>query len=135
SPRRRRPAGPPDTRGAHCGAAPWRTRARLRARQIPELRLGGGAIVVVERLDVDVLERGTLEAAHVDAVAVGIGAWHVEGLHAAAAAEQMPRGAGVEVVFAQALRPAQQPEARARHDQVQVAAHAADRAVALARRE
>src|SRR5690606_38623751 len=58
---------------------------------------------------------------------------HVEALDAAGAAEAMPRGAGAETVFGEVGLAREQPEARGRHDQVQVAAHAADRAVAFER--
>src|SRR5207237_4643164 len=84
-----------------------------RALAEPRLR----AVLVVEGLDVDVLERRLIEAAHVDAVALGVGAWHVEGLDAAASAEQVPRRAGVEGVLAERVRAAEQPEPRARHAQ------------------
>jgi RNase P/RNase MRP subunit p30 len=100
--------------------------------ELADLRLGSVALVVVEGLDLDVLDARALEAAHVDAVAVGVGARHVEGLDAAVAAEQVARGARVERVLAEALGAAQQPKAGARHDQVQIARHAADRAVAVA---
>src|SRR5215467_964988 len=97
--------------------------------------VGGLAIAVVEGLDGDLRERRSIEAAQIDAVAVGVGARYVEGFHSAAAAEQVPRDAGVEPVLSERLLSAQQAKAGARYDQVEVPAHAADRAVALAHRD
>ncbi len=50
------------------------------------------------------LDGRVIETACIDAVAVGVGARHVEGLHPAAAAEQMARGAGVEGVLGEPVR-------------------------------
>src|SRR5580704_4321298 len=52
----------------------------LAAGEIADVRLGGGTVVVVERLDVDSLEGAAVQGAQIDAVAVGIGARHIEGL-------------------------------------------------------
>ena len=72
-----------------------------------------------------------VEAAHIDAEAVGLGAWDIEALDAAYRAEMMLRRAGVETVWDERVPALQQPEALSRHDQVHIARHAADRAVAF----
>jgi len=104
------------------------------AREMADPGFGGLAIAVVEGLDGDLREGRLIEAAEIDAVAVGVGARHVERFHPAAAAEQVPGTAGIEAVLAEHLRAAQQAETSARHDQVQVTAHAADRAVTFTHR-
>src|SRR5215472_13520752 len=78
--------------------------ARSAAREMADLRFRRLAIAVVEGFDCDLGERRLIEAAEIDAVAVGVGARHVERFHAAVAAEQMLRGAGVEAVLTQRLR-------------------------------
>src|SRR5579872_3955740 len=44
----------------------------------------------------------------------------------------MPRRTGVESILGEQLRSAEQAESALRHDEVQIAAHPADRAVAIA---
>ena len=95
-------------------------------------RLGGGiAIGVVERLHVDGFDRRRVEAVHVDVVAVGVRARHVERLDSTDAAEAMLRRAGVECVLGQRIGAGEQAKTRGGHDQMQVAAHATDRTIAL----
>ena len=55
----------------------------------------------------------------------------IEGLHPADAAKQMLRDAGIEAVSGQRIRATEELEALRRHDQVQIAGEAADRAVAI----
>src|SRR5262249_7813284 len=74
---------------------------------------------------------GGIEAARVDAEAVGMGARHVERFHAADRAEEVLRGAGVEGVSGEHIPAREQGEALRGHDEVQVTGLAADRAVAL----
>src|SRR4249919_2656104 len=94
-------------------------------------RGGGFAVVVVEGLDRHARHRTVVEAARVDVEAVGVAARHIETLDAAVPAEQMPCGAGVEGVFAALIRARDQAKTRGGNDQVQEAAHATDRAVAV----
>src|SRR5690349_4039260 len=105
---------------------PARSReAQSPLREVAYPRLGGSPIIVVERLDLDVLYGGAIEAAGVDAVAVRVRARNVKGLHATGPAEKMASGPSVESVLGEIIRAPQQAKARARHDQVQIAGHAA----------
>ena len=72
-----------------------------------------------------------LEAARIDADAVGMGARNIKGLHAARGAEDVLRGAGVEGVGGQSIAPFEQPETFRRNDQMQIAGLAADRTIAV----
>jgi len=81
--------------------------------------------------DHHVLDRARVEAARVDAEAVRVRARHVEGLDAAHRAEQMLCDARIEAVGSQHFTAAHQGKPVGRHDQVQVAGLAADRAVAF----
>src|ERR1700722_5451925 len=91
------------------------------------------AIVIVKRGDFDRVDRACIETAHVDVDAVRIRARHVERFNAAYPTEQMLRRSGVERVFAQVVLSREQSETRSRHNQVQVAGHCADRAIAFQR--
>src|SRR5262245_13097956 len=62
-----------------------------------------------------------------------MGARDVEGVDPADLAERVLRHAGVEAVGGERLRPAQQGEVIARHDQMQIGLFGADRAVAVHR--
>src|SRR5215468_11697521 len=106
--------------------------APLGARAVADLRLGGRTVVVIEGLDEDFGDGRAIETTQVDAVAIGVGARHVEGFHSTVATEQVLLVAGVEAVVAERVRAAQQTKARARHDPVPKPTHAADGAVALA---
>jgi hypothetical protein len=88
---------------------------------------------VVEQSHVDAFDRGWIEAMHVDVEAVRVRTRHVEALDAAMTAEAMLRGARIERVFAQRAGAGEQAEAHRRDDQVQEAAHAADRTIAVER--
>lgn len=55
-------------------------------------------VPAIERCDFNVGYRRRVETAHIDAVAVGIRARHVEGLDAANFAEKMLGDAGIESV-------------------------------------
>ena len=92
-------------------------------------------VPAVKGLDVHVFDRALVEAAQVHAVAVGVGARHVERLDAAVATEKMLRHARAEGVAREAVGALQQAEARRRHDQVQETGHVADGAVAFAHRD
>src|SRR4051812_34146004 len=72
-----------------------------------------------------------VQAARVHAVSVRMRARHVEGFDATYRTEQVARCAGVELVGGESGGIAQQPEMRGGHDQVQVTALSADRAVAV----
>src|SRR5688572_461330 len=93
----------------------------------------GLALGVVERRDGQLPDGVRVEAAHVDVNAVGMRAGYVKTLDPAMPAEAVFRRTRVERVFHQVFRAGQQAEARRRHDQVQVAGHAAYRAVAVER--
>ena len=67
-------------------------------------------IIVVERRNGDVVDGPRINAPHIDAETIGVTARHIERLHAAAAAEQMPRGAGVERYSTSASSPASRRE-------------------------
>jgi len=102
---------------------------------IAKLAPSGGILLLplpsVERLDGDVLDRAGIEATRVDADPVRVRARHVEGLDAAHRAEQMLCDSSVESVGGQRFTAAHQSKPVGRHDQVQVAGLAADRAVAF----
>src|SRR5262249_38935118 len=85
--------------------------------------------------DRQLLDRPLIQAARVDAVAVGMRARHIERLDAAHRAEKMLRHAGVESIRGEEFRALEQAEARLRHDQVQEPRLRADRAIALGDRE
>ncbi len=61
------------------------------------------ALRVIEQRDFDPLDRGRIEAAHIDVDAIGIGARYVETLDAAMGAEAVLRTAGIERVFGQRI--------------------------------
>src|ERR1041385_4445217 len=88
-------------------------------------------LAAVELSDLERLDGSRIKAARVDAVPVRMRARHVERLHAASRAEEMPRHAGVERVRGERILAPKQAEPRLRHDQMQVAGFGADRAVAL----
>ena len=88
---------------------------------------------IIERCDLDALDRAWIEAAHVDVNPVGIGARNIETLDSAMTAEAMLRGAGIERVLGQRIGTAEQAKPMRRHDQVQEAAHPADRTIAIKR--
>jgi hypothetical protein len=90
-------------------------------------------ILPVEWGDRDCLYRARVEAAHVDAVTIGIRARHVEGFNPANFTEQMSGDTGIEHVGREGVGALQQFESRLRHDEMKKARLAADRAVALIR--
>ena len=61
-------------------------------------------IHAVERTYSNLLDRAGFETAHVDAVAVGIGARHIKGFDAANFTKEMLGDAGVEFIFGEELR-------------------------------
>ena len=61
-------------------------------------------IYPVELTYFDPLDRAGFETAHVDAVAVGIGARHIKGFDAANFTKEMLGDAGVEFIFGEELR-------------------------------
>src|SRR5205085_478650 len=67
-----------------------------------------------------------VEAAKIHAVAIGMRTWHVEGLDAAGAAEQMFGGTRVENIGRDFLLAGKQTKPRFRHDEMQIACHSAD---------
>src|SRR6476646_4968950 len=88
-------------------------------------------MLAVEEGDVRDAHRAIIEAAHIDAKPVGFGTRHIEALDAADRAEMMLRGAGVEAVGRDLIRALGKAEALSRHDQMQIACLAADRAIAF----
>ena len=60
-------------------------------------------ICPVELTYFDLLDRGGFETAHVDAVAVGVGARHIKGFDTANFTKQMLGDAGVEFIFGEEL--------------------------------
>src|SRR5262245_36628731 len=99
----------------------------------PPLRGAVRALPVLSVLahDGHVLERAFVEAARIHAVTVGMRARHVERFHAAYRAEEVARGAGVELVGGQNVGTGKQPEPLLRHDEMEVPRSRAHRAVAL----
>ena len=89
----------------------------------------------IERLDLYALDRRRIQAAYVDAVAIGVRAGNIEGFDAAHRAEKMLRGAGVERVGRQRLAALKQSESGARHDQMEITGLGAYRAIAFRRRQ
>ena len=88
-------------------------------------------VTAVERTNCHRIDRCGVEAARVDAVAVGVGARDIERLHAAMAAEAVPGDAGAEGVLDEVVPACQQAEIRGADDQVQVRRARAHRAVAI----
>src|ERR1051325_9229669 len=84
--------------------------------------------------DRHVLDRPLVEAARVHAVAVGVRARGVEGLHAAHRAEEVPRGAGVERVRAERLGAREELEPLLRRDEVKVPQWQPPRCVSIGQR-
>src|SRR5580698_11290180 len=108
--------------------------ARCAGKAASRLAVGRAALfplASVERTHRDRLNGAAVDAARVDAEAVGVGAWHVKRLHAASAAKQVFCDAGVERVAGERVAALEQLEAFGGYDQVQKAAGAADRTVAL----
>ena len=85
----------------------------------------------VEPTYFDLSDRAGLETAHIHAVAVRIGARHVERLDTANLTKQMACDAGAKSVGRQRFRTLKQPETRLGDNQVKESALAADRAVTL----
>lgn len=72
-----------------------------------------------------------VETIGIDADAVRVRAWHVEGLDATVAAEIVLCHPGIERVSLDIILPANEPEIALRHNQMQEPGHAADAAVAV----
>src|SRR4029453_17070750 len=85
----------------------------------------------IEGDDAGDADLAVVEAAQIDATAVGLRARHVEALHAADRAEMMFRRAGVEAVGRNLVRALNDAEALLLDDEMEIARFAADRAVAL----
>ncbi len=64
--------------------------------QFPESLGVGFPVTSIEVLEFHLRDLAAIETAEIDAVPVRIGSRHVEGLDAAAPAEQVPRGTGIE---------------------------------------
>ena len=87
-------------------------------------------VLAVEGGDGDIFDRTFVQAVDVDAVAVGVGAGDVEGFDAAGFAEEVPGGAGVELVFGERFPGGEEFEVCFGYDEVQKAGHGTDGAVA-----
>lgn len=72
-----------------------------------------------------------IEAAPGHRVAIWIGSWDIEAFDTAQAAEQVFRRTAIEAIFRQQVFAAGQPKAAGWNDDVVIAAHGADRTVAV----
>ena len=88
-------------------------------------------IGAVELGDGHILYGAGIDTADIDAITVGMGARHVEGLDTAMGAEGMFGGAGVKSIGSQCVHALQQPEPGFRHDEVQIGELGTNRAVAF----
>jgi hypothetical protein len=87
-------------------------------------------IRAIKLLDLNGLKPVGLQAPHVDAESIGIGARHVKRLDPANAAKQVLRNAGIEPVIGQLILPLDEVESRSRDDQMQETGFGADRTIA-----
>src|SRR5262245_13418854 len=85
-------------------------------------------MLAVEQSDAGHAHRSVVEAAHIDAKAVWLGARHVEALDTAHRTEMMLRRASVEGVGGEHAGALDEAEAFCLHDEMQIAGHAAQRA-------
>src|ERR1700704_895462 len=88
-------------------------------------------MLAVEWRDACHAEGALLKAAHIDAIAVGLRARHVEALYSAHGAKMMLCRSSVEAVGGDPTGAGEQPEALLGYDQMHIAGHAADRAIAV----
>src|SRR5688572_20022153 len=85
----------------------------------------------VDEIDLHAGHGGRIDAARVDAEAIGVRPRHVERFDAAGGAEVMPRRPGVERIGGQGFLALDEPEAMRGHDEMLVREAAAHRAIAL----
>ena len=88
-------------------------------------------MLTIEWPDLNASYRSGLKAPYIDTVTVGMGTRHIKRLDAASLTEEVFGNSGVERVTRECLLAANEPETVFRHDQMQKAALATDRAVAF----
>ena len=88
-------------------------------------------IDAIELVDGDIQVHPIVETAPGYGEAILVRTRHIKALHTARLAKAMFRAACIERVFRQIVGAAQQSESRRRHDDVDIAAHRADRTVTV----
>src|SRR6202043_2236587 len=88
-------------------------------------------VAAIEMANGECCEIDTVKATHIDIDLVGIGTRNVKRMNAARSAKSVLRDSGIESIGCQRILPADQLECFQRHDEMQKAFFATDRAIAL----